>query len=283
MDVPFLVLCFGNGRDTFLTMRNVCIVVLWFASLTACIAGWLADVGKALQTATNVASEASALSGAPSSLSALSADQAVQAMKEALAKGVQSAVSNLGHDGGFLTNLRVKIPLPEKLQTAEAALRLAGKGKLADDFVATMNHAAEQAVPVAAGVFSDTVKQMSIADAKAILAGPSDAATQYFRKATQSHLYDGFLPVVKGATEKVGVTSAYKQMVGKAGAAQSLGGLFGVKAPALLEQADLDSYVTNQALDGLFKMVADEEKRIREDPLARTTDLLRKAFGGTTK
>lgn len=204
-------------------------------------------------------------------------------LKEALGKGVQNAVKGLGHEGGFMTNLNVKIPLPEKLQKAEAALRLVGQGKLADDFVASMNHAAEQAVPVAARFFSDAVKQMSFTDAKAVLAGPNDAATQYFRKTTQTNLFNSFLPIVKTATEKVGVTSSYKKMVGQIGAAQSLGSMFGGKTPALLGQADLDDYVTNKALDGLFLMVAEEEKRIRENPLARTTDLLQKVFGSVWK
>ena len=263
-------------------MRTATILAVWFVSMSVCSADWRKEIANVLQASTNVAAEAAA-SRLAASTTALSADQAIQGLKEALAKGLQNAVSRLGQQGGFLTNLNVKIPLPEKLQKTETALRLAGQGKLADDFIATMNRAAERAVPVAASVFGDSLKQMTIADAKAILSGPNDAATQYFRKTTQADLFNRFLPIVKSATEKVGVTAAYKQMVGKVGAAQSLGGLLGIKTPALLEQADLDSYVTNKALDGLFKMVAEEEKSIRENPLARTTDLLRKVFGAAGK
>jgi len=252
-------------------------------SATTGFSGWLNNVGNAL-LATNTVEAVAAATGAPgSSASTVSADQAVAGLKEALGKGVQSAVKNLGCEGGFLNNLDVKIPLPEKLLKAEAALRIAGQGKLADDFIATMNRAAEQAVPVAAAVFGDAIKQMTFADAKAILTGPNDAATQYFRKTTQASLYNSFLPIVRTATEKVGVTASYKQMIGKVNTVQALGSLMGAKTPAVLSQADLDSYIANKAMDGLFKRVGDEEKLIRTNPLERTTDLLKKVFGSTAR
>ncbi len=217
--------------------------------------------------------------GSPSS--ALSQDQVVQGLKEALNKGVQTAVSRLGHEGGFLTNLDVKIPMPEKLQTVEKTLRFLKQDKLADDFVNTMNHAAEQAVPEAAGVFADAVKGMTIADAKAILTGPKNAATQYFRRATETNLFQKFLPIVKKATDQTGVTSSYKQIMEKAGAGSALGSL----SRSLLgaESLDVDAYVTNKALDGVFKMIADEEQRIRQNPAARTTELLQKVFGAVAR
>jgi len=215
------------------------------------------------------------------SVSALSQSQVVDGLKEALSKGVTNAVGALGHSGGFLTNLTVKIPMPGKLQSVEKGLRLAGQNQLADDFVASMNHAAEQAVPVAAGVFGDAIKQMSIADAKNILSGPDDAATQYFRKTTQTNLYTRFYPIVQKSTDQVGVTAKYKQMMGKFTTANSLGGLFGSSSPVKLDTADIDAYVTTKALDGLFKMVAAEEKNIRANPLTRTTDLLKTVFGAT--
>ena len=210
---------------------------------------------------------------------ALSQDQVVAGLKEALSKGVQNAVSQLGRTDGFLTNLNVRIPMPDKLQSAEKTLRVLGQNKLADDFVGSMNRAAEQAVPEAAAVFGDAIKQMSVADAKAILAGTTNAATEYFRKATQTNLFARFQPIVQKATEQVGVTAKYKQLVGKAGSAQSFGGLFGSKSSATPEALDLDAYVTQGAMNGLFKLVAEEEKRIRENPLARTSDLLKKVFG----
>ena len=205
----------------------------------------------------------------------------VQGLKEALGKGVQQAVSRLGHDGGFLTNANVRIPMPEKLRTVEKTLRVLKQDKLADDFVATMNHAAEQAVPEAAGVFADAIKGMSIADARAILTGTNNAATQYFRRTTETNLFVKFLPIVKQATEQTGVTSAYKQLMAKAEGANS----FGSFGRSLLgaEDLDVDAYVTNKALDGLFTMVAAEEKLIRENPAARTRALLQKVFGAATK
>ena len=213
----------------------------------------------------------------PPSVSSLSQDQVVQGLKEALGKGVQVAISQLGHDDGFLTNLNVKIPMPEKLHTVDKTLRALGQQKLADDFVNTMNHAAEQAVPEAASVFGDAIKAMSIEDAKAILTGTNNAATEYFRRTTETNLFGKFLPIVKQATAKTGVTSAYKNVMQKAEGANAFGS-FG-RSVLGSESVDVDAYVTNEALDGLFKMVAEEEKRIRENPAARTTDLLEKVFG----
>jgi len=209
--------------------------------------------------------------------SALSQDQMIQGLKEALGKGVQQAVGRLGHDNGFLTNLNVRIPMPDKLRTVEKTLRTLKQDKLADDFVNTMNHAAEQAVPEAAAVFGDAIKGMSIADAKTILTGTNNAATQYFRKTTQTNLYAKLLPIVKRATDQTGVTSAYKRLMEQANGA----GSFGAFGRSLLgaEAMDVDQYVTNKALDGLFSMVAEEEKHIRENPVARTSDLLQKVFG----
>ena len=204
-------------------------------------------------------------------------------LKEALGKGVEHAIAALGHDGGFLANLDVKILMPQKLHTVENGLRLAGQGQMVDDFVGSMNRAAEKAVPTAAAVFGGSIKQMSIADAKAILSGPDDAATQYFRRTTQTNLHAQFYPLVQKATDEVGVTARYKEMMGKFTAADSLGGLFGAKSPVKLDVADIDTYVTDKAMDGLFKMVAAEEKNIRANPLARTSDLLQKVFGSATK
>ena len=210
---------------------------------------------------------------------ALPQDQIVSGLKEALGKGVERAVASLGRTNGFLTNMNVRIPMPAKLQSVEKGLRVAGQGKLVDEFVTSMNRAAEQAVPTAAAVFGDSIKQMSIGDAKGILGGTNDAATQYFRRTTQTNLHAKFYPLVQKATDSVGVTASYKQMMGKFTSADSLGGLFGGKSPAKLDAADIDSYVTDKAMDGLFKMVAEEEKSIRANPVARTSDLLQKVFG----
>jgi hypothetical protein len=236
-------------------------------------------------TNTAAATPPSMAGEAQTTLAGLSQDQAVQGLKDALAKGLQGAIANLGHDGGFLTNLNVKIPMPEKLQTVEKAVRAMKQDKLADDFVNTMNHAAEQAVPEAASVFADALKQMSIEDAKGILSGPNDAATQYFQKTTQTNLYAKFYPIVQKATAQTGVTAAYKNLMAKANVTQGLGSFGNTLSSSLLgkDSMDVDAYVTNKALDGLFKMVAAEEQQIRQNPVARTTATLQKVFGALMK
>ena len=192
-------------------------------------------------------------------------------LKEALSKGVRSAVDSLGRQDGFLGNARVRIPLPRSLQKAERGLRMAGQGRAVDEFVTSMNRAAEKAVPVAVDVFVDAISQMTFDDARQILfSGQDDAATQFFRRTSEEDLRRRFRPIVEDLTESVGVTQKYKSMIGKYGFAASLLGQ---------EATDIDGYVTQKALDGLFLLVADEERRIRRDPIGRSTDLLRKVFG----
>ena len=256
-------------------MKTFLVITSLLLSLTAGRAGFL-DQLQALATTNKISLSSSNLAG-------LSQDQMVQGLKEALGKGVQTAVANLGRNDGFLTNLNVKIPMPGKLKSVEQALRAVKQEKLANDFVNTMNHAAEQAVPEAANVFSDSIKQMTITDAKNILTGTNNAATEYFRRTTQTNLYAKFLPIVKAATDKVGVTAAYKNMMGKAAISSQFSGLLG--STGLVKPEDLDSaaYVTHKAMDGLFTMVAAEEKRIRENPVARTTEVLKRVFGAVAK
>lgn len=242
---------------------------------TSARAGFFDQLKTALTTDTNSSPVALA--------TGLSEDQIASGLKEALGQGVSNAVMSLGHPDGFLTNLDVKIPLPGKLQSVESVLRLAGQSQLADEFVASMNHAAEQAVPVAAGVFGDAISQMSIADAKGILTSTNDAATEYFKRTTQTNLYAQFLPVVSKATDSVGVTAQYKAMMTRFSSANTLGSLFGSKSKINFDAADIDAYVTTHALDGLFVMIAAEEKNIRANPVARTTDLLQKVFATSTQ
>jgi hypothetical protein len=257
-------------------MKKTLLTLVIVISICCARAGWLDALGLG-RTSTNAP--------AGTALDALSQDQMVGGLKDALADGLQHAIAQLGHDDGFMTNLDVKIPLPQKLQSVEKTLRALKQNKLADDFVATMNHAAEQAVPEADSIFGEAVKQMSIDDAKGILAGPDDAATQFFRRTTQTNLYARFLPVVQQATAKAGVTAAYKNMMAKVTSGGALGGTFGGLAGSYLgaDALDLDAYVTNQALDGLFKMVSNEEKSIRQNPVARSTDLMKKVFGAVQK
>ncbi|MDH3979998.1 MAG: DUF4197 domain-containing protein [Gammaproteobacteria bacterium] len=223
----------------------------------------LLDIFKGSATGDSAATDAA-------SVSAPSNDEMIAALREALNKGTRYAVDNLGQEGGFLDNARVRIPMPDSLAWLEKTLRTLRQDRLADEFVASMNHAAERAVPEAAGIFADAIKAMTLEDARAILSGPDDAATRYFREKTGAELTARLSPIVAEATSSAGVTASYKQMVAKAG---GLGSLLS------RESTDIDGYVTEKTLDGLFLMVAEEEKRIRENPLARSSELLKKVFG----
>jgi hypothetical protein len=203
----------------------------------------------------------------------LSNSEIISGLKEALASGVEKSVKTLGQTDGFLGDELVKIAIPESLKPVEELARKSGQGEYADKFVTTLNRAAEQAVPEAAEILGDAIRKMTVEDATAILKGPSDAATQYFRKVSEARLKESFHPHVKQATDQVGVTAAYKSLAGQAG--DMLSGFLGGGAK---ESLDLDNYVTDKAMDGLFTYIAKEEKQIRENPEARTSDLLKKVF-----
>jgi hypothetical protein len=190
-------------------------------------------------------------------------------LREALEQGSTRAVRQLGRDDGFWAHPSSRIPVPENLQKVEAALRRLGQKQLADDFLRSLNRAAEQATPAARAIFVDAIRRMTVNDAVAILRGPEDAAARYFRRNTESALTASFTPIVARSTQAVGATASYKRFVQRAQA-------LGVVDTAGL---DIDAYVTRKALDALFMLVANEERRIRENPAARTTELLRKVFG----
>ncbi len=196
------------------------------------------------------------------------------AIKQALGNGLTNAMARLGRAGGFLTNQAVRIPMPDRLQKIEAGLRKYRQGAIADSFINTMNTAAEKAVPLAAPIFQDALRKLTVEDAARILSGPDDSATQYFRKETSAELTKLFRSQVTEMTSQVGLTSAYKKLIEKA----RFGALF-----LNYDADDLDTYVTEETLDGLFTMVADEERKIRQDPVARTTDLLKSVFGSLSK
>jgi hypothetical protein len=199
----------------------------------------------------------------------ISSGDASAGVKEALAKGADYAVASLGKDGGFMGNSKVKIPLPGYLKKAESGLRMFGMGKQADQLVETMNHAAEMAVAEARPVLSESIKKMSVQDAKGILTGGDDSVTQYFKRTSTEQLTAKFMPIVKSSTKKVQLADKYNQFAGKAAGA----GLIDQK------DADLDSYVTQKAMDGLFVMIAEEEKKLRSNPLSASSGLLKKVFG----
>jgi len=202
-------------------------------------------------------------------LDAISSGDASAGVKDALATGADYAVASLGKSNGFLGNSKVKIPLPSYLQKAESALRMFGMGKQADELVETMNHAAENAVAEAKPILTDAIKKMTVQDAKAILTGGDDSVTQYFRKTSSEPLTQKFSPIVKKETGKLQLAEQYNSFAGKAASA----GLIDKK------NADIDAYVTQKAIDGLFLMIAEEEKKLRANPLGAGSDVLKKVFG----
>lgn len=202
-------------------------------------------------------------------LDAISTGDASAGVKEALSKGADYAVASLGKDGGFLNNSKVKIPLPGYLQKAESGLRMFGLGKQADELTNTMNHAAEQAVAEAKPILTDSIKKMSVQDAKGILTGGEDSVTQYFKRTSTDQLTQKFKPIVQASTKKLQLAEQYNSFAGKAASA----GLVDKK------DADIDAYVTQKAMVGLFLMIAEEEKKLRSNPVGAGSDLLKKVFG----
>lgn len=199
----------------------------------------------------------------------LSQEEIVNGLKQALEVGTGNAVSTVSQTDGYLKNPDIRIPLPENVKKVEKLLRASGFGNQMDEFELSMNRAAERAAPEAKSIFFDSIKQMSFTDARQILDGPDDAATQYFQDKTTDRLQAMFKPITHQAMSEVGVTNYYQSIDNK------------IKTiPFAADQMnfDLDQYVTDKALNGLFLMLAAEEKKIRQDPAARVTDLLKKVF-----
>ena len=218
----------------------------------------------ALGAAALIPGAASALS-----LSDLTSGEASQGVKAALEKGAVAAVSQLGQSGGFMNNDKVRIPLPGFLEDAAKLLRRFGQGARVDELVTAMNQAAEQAMPLAKDMLVGAVKNMTLSDAKKILTGGETSATTYFSEKTRAPLNVKFLPVVTKATEKVGLAEKYNQLASKAA------GLGLMKK----EDASIQQYVTGKALDGLYTMIGEEEKKIRKDPIGTGSAILKKVFG----
>jgi ribosomal protein L22 len=190
-------------------------------------------------------------------------------LKDALSVGTKNAVSLVSKLNGYSGKEAIKILLPDKIQKAAELAGKLGYQKQVDDFILSMNRAAEKAAPKAASHFADAIKAMSIEDARKILSGGNTAATEYFKSKTYSKLYDEFKPSVSDSMNQVGVTHAYNDMMGKVPSVPF----------ANPESVDLNHYVTTKALDGLFYTVGQEEQKIRTNPMAQTTDLLKKVFG----
>lgn len=204
----------------------------------------------------------------PINLGSLTSTQISSGLKEALSLGVNEGVKKLGVTDGFLKNEAVKILMPEKLRKIDTTLRSVGLGSLADQGVKLLNRAAEDAVTEAAPIFTKAITSMTITDAKNILLGSNNAATNYLQTKTQSQLFTAFQPKVKASLGKVGADTLWKSIISKYN--------------TLTGQAvttDLNEYVTTETINGVFKMVADKESGIRNTPAMRTTSILQKVFG----
>jgi hypothetical protein len=241
-------------------MRKYVLVIIAFLLLCSwqASAGLLDDVMKAAEQPSQKASQKT-----PDNKTTVSG------LKEALDIGTKNAVKKVSRVDGYFGNEAIKILLPEKIRKAGDMLSTVGYKKEVDDFVLSMNRAAEKAASKAVPIFVDAIRHMTFDDAQKILRGGNTAATEFFKEKTRTRLFEEFKPVVTGSMDKVGVAQSYKKMTA------GYDNIPFVKR----EDVDLDNYVTNKSLDGLFHMVGQEEQKIRTDPAAQVTDLLKKVFG----
>jgi hypothetical protein len=212
------------------------------------------------------------LQGIGAGNSSVSHSKAASGLKEALQIGTDRAVDLTGTTDGFLKNQAIKILMPEKIRTLEKGLRLAGMGPKIDEFEVSMNRAAEKAAPAARGIFKDALLQMTFTDARRILTGPDTAATDYFKEKTSDKLTAAFRPAVESAMAENGVVKQYQRLTGGLAALPTLG-------RTTNNTFDITTYVVSKAMDGLFYMLGQEEKKIRTNPAARITPLLKEVFG----
>lgn len=239
------------------------------------IRGTLTVLGIILLVATPAAAQLDqllrGLSSPPSS--GLGDAKIVSGLKEALQVGTKNAVNLTGRPNGYFGNAAIKILMPDNLKSLESGLRAVGYGPQVDDFILSMNHAAEQAAPAARQIFVDAITAMTFDDATKILHGSDTAATEYFKDKTTDKLSSAFRPTVERAMNEVGVTRQYNALIGQARAIPFF----------RTESYDLNQYVVGKSLDGLFHVVGEEERKIRTNPTARVTDLLKDVFGSTGK
>ncbi|MGB7816918.1 MAG: DUF4197 domain-containing protein [Methylotenera sp.] len=234
----------------------------------------LSGLKEAIKSGGNKSSASPSTSNsAAGGVDSLTSTEASGGLKEALTQGVGKAVSTLGATDGFFGNKEVKIPLPKSLKKIEKGMKLMGMGKQSDELVLKMNRAAEAAVPEAKTLLVDSIKKMTLADAKGILTGPQDAATQYFKRTTSAQMAEKFLPIVTKATENVKLADSYNKYA-------EMGSKFGVVKK---EDANINQYVTQKALDGVYLMIAKEEAAIRKDPVGQASSLIKKVFGAIGK
>lgn len=221
------------------------------------------------QTAITLSLALTASAALALSLGDLSNQDVSSGLKAALQKGADVAVSKLGVENGFLNNDKVKIGLPSVLDKAMPLLRMTGQGQKLDDLVVSMNHAAEQAVPLAKPLLLNAVKSMSVTDAKNILTGGDTSVTDFFKQKTSVQLGQKFLPIVKGVTDRNGLSAQYNAVMGQVGKTGMV--------PA--QQSTVEGYVTQRALDGLYTIIGEEEKAIRQDPVGAGSAIIGKVFG----
>jgi hypothetical protein len=231
--------------------------IIFFITLLAFAEGTLAQI--------NLNKLKKAIGGSES----LSTDDVAQGLKEALTKGVSKGSDLVSQLDGYFKNPEIKIPFPPEVKQVEARLRQIGLGDEVDKFVLTLNRGAEDAAKEAKPIFIEAVRGMTIQDAWSILKGEQDAATQYLKSSTSSLLKEKFKPIIQSSLSKVNATKYYGDLVNSYN-----------KIPLVQKvNPDLDDYATDKAIEGLFVMIAKEEKNIRANPMARTTEILKKVFG----
>ena len=208
-------------------------------------------------------------SSAFAQLAGISNTDASSGLKQSLHDGAAAAVAKLGVENGFFANPKVKIPLPPALAKVEGAMRTFGMKKQADALVLSMNRAAEAAVPEAKQLLADSVSKMTLQDAKSILTGGQTSVTDYFKRTSGTQLAQRFLPIVKASTDKVGLAQQYNSLAGQ-------GAQLGIVKK---DDAKIENYVTNKALDGLYLMIGEQEKALRANPMGAASDIVKKVFG----
>lgn len=237
-----------------------------------------AMVAPSLLAQSNLERALSRLGGSRTGAGTLSTTEATGGIREALAQGVDRSIRQLGRPDGFFRDQAVKILVPDRLESLADLARRAGQGARVDAFEESMNRAAERAVPAAAGILANAVRSMSVQDAIGIVRGGGTSATDYFKRTSGEALFASFRPIVARQTASVGVTEKYKAFTERAGGG-ALGALLGGGGRDGRSALDLDDYVTNRSIDGLFHVIGGQEQAIRSNPASRNTDLLRRVFG----
>jgi len=251
-------------------MRRNLIAVLLVSGLALSASAGAFDLNAFKAKLNDLTKPAATNSAAPtgSGLARFSTQDQIESLRQVLTQGAKTSVSTLARKDGFLGNPRVRIPLPDSLQKADRIMRRVGMGKYSDELITSMNRAAEAAVPEAKNLLVGAIKKMTVTDAKNILTGGDDAATRYFRKNTESDLTAMFTPIVGKAMEKVKLAETYDRFAGK-------GAEFGLVDK---RDANLNDYITRKAMDGLFLMMAEQEKAIRANPREATGSLAKNIF-----